>query len=147
MTSLEAAVLLGLAKHSMPSIDAGVAEDCEVRLYHGLSAEDAHHLADSVLPRGRRGRVRLVLYPPASARATAFIAAVLRAVEEKDEIKTSDIFWVPPPDHDTSPAAVAARIAAGEESDRRYETRCEARRELEGEEYIHEKEEDHERDR
>lgn len=83
MTPLEAAVLLGQVKHAMPFVEAGIAEDCELKLYYGLSTEQAHHLADSVLPRGRRGRVRLVLYPPASARATAFIAAVLRAVEEK----------------------------------------------------------------
>lgn len=82
MTSLEAAILLGHAKHVMPYIEAGMAEDYQGKLYRGLSAEQAHQLADSVLPRGRRGRVRLVLYPPASARATAFIAAVLRAVEE-----------------------------------------------------------------
>lgn len=83
MNTLEAAALLGRAKHVMPFIEAGMAEDYEGKLYQGLSAEQAHELADSVLPRGRRGRVRLVLYPPASARATAFIAAVLRAIEEK----------------------------------------------------------------
>jgi hypothetical protein len=85
MTSLEAAVLLDQAKHAMSLVDAGVAEDCALRLFHGLSAEDAHRLADSVLPRGRAGRVRLVLYPPKSARALSFIAAVLRAIEVVNE--------------------------------------------------------------
>jgi hypothetical protein len=83
MTPAEAIALLGAAKFVMPTPEAGLAEDFELKLLRGLSAEQAHHLADSVLPRGRLGRVRLVLYPPASARATAFIAAVLRAVEEK----------------------------------------------------------------
>ncbi len=50
-------------------------------------------------------------------------------------MKTSDMFWMPPPDHDDSPAAVAARIAAGEESDRRYEIRRNELEELEDDEY------------
>lgn len=98
MTRLEAAILLGHAKFSMPFIEAGMAEDYEGKLYRGLSVEQAHQLADSVLPRGRLGRVRLVLYPPTSARATAFIAAVLRSIEEdKNEAPLQRIYGITTP--------------------------------------------------
>ena len=50
-------------------------------------------------------------------------------------MKTFDMFWVPPPDHDDSPAAVAARIAAGDENDRRYEIRRNELEELQDDEY------------
>jgi hypothetical protein len=40
------------------------------------------------------------------------------------------ILWTPGPEHDVSPRAVRERIARGEESERAYEARREARREI-----------------
>lgn len=85
MTAQEAVAILGAAKHVMNDmgglmVEAGQAENAECLLYRNPSRELAHQLADSILPPGKRGHVRLVLYPPQNARATAFLAAVLRAV-------------------------------------------------------------------
>lgn len=83
MTASEAADLLDVARKSMRWLEACTSEEYALRFRRGLSAENAHKMADYVLPRGRHGHIRLVLYPPDVARATAFIAAVLRAVEEE----------------------------------------------------------------
>ena len=53
MTREEAADLLAVAKHVMPWVEAGAAERYEMKLRCGLSIEEAHQLADLVLPRGR----------------------------------------------------------------------------------------------
>lgn len=45
-------------------------------------------------------------------------------------LSLDDCFWTPGPEHDVSPAAVRRRIAAGEESEREYEIRREAAREI-----------------
>lgn len=82
MTKEEAADLLDVARRSMRWVESGMAEDYARRLRrHSFTAEHAHQIANYVLPRGRLGRITLVLNPPDSARAIAFIAAVLRAVE------------------------------------------------------------------
>ena len=52
-----------------------------------------------------------------------------------------ELFWTPPPDHDDSPEAVAVRLAAGEESDRRYDIRRNELLELEDEDFHPEREE------
>ena len=41
-----------------------------------------------------------------------------------------DCLWHPGPEHDASPRAVARRIARGEESERAYEARRSAAREI-----------------
>lgn len=46
-----------------------------------------------------------------------------------------ELFWIPPPDHDDRPEAVAARLAAGEESDRHYDIRRNELLELEDEDF------------
>lgn len=62
-------------------VAAGWYEDVELRL-HTFSVQEIHQFADFVLPRGRRGRVMLVLRDPYEARALAFLAALLRSIEE-----------------------------------------------------------------
>lgn len=61
---------------------AGLAEDLELRIAH-LDASDRRSLADLVLPPGRAGRCKLVLYPPEEARAFAFFRAVLLSVKDE----------------------------------------------------------------
>lgn len=84
MTRNEASDLLRMAKWVMVdtgmTLEAQIAEDAELLLLRG-SVEHAHAHADFVLPKGRRGRIWLVLLAPNKARAKAFTAAVLRAVD------------------------------------------------------------------
>lgn len=86
MTSAEAEGMLRRAKWVMYDMrliaEAADAERVECLLASGVSAKTAHKYADYILPRGYRGHVRLVLLSPQRARATAFIAAILRAIEE-----------------------------------------------------------------
>jgi hypothetical protein len=85
MTPHEASRILGTAKWVMldmgMTIEAGEAEDAELFLLRNPTPEEARTYADFVLPKGRRGRVKLLLCRPEQARAIAFIAAVLRTVE------------------------------------------------------------------
>ncbi len=63
---------------------ADIAEQAEINLDHfKMTPEVARKLADYILPRGKRGRIKLVLGPPQYARAIAFIAAVLRSFEDE----------------------------------------------------------------
>jgi len=84
ITAQKAAYILRVAKwvmHDMGCcIEAGDAEDCELFLMRDPTIEDCRARADYVLPPGKRGRIKLVLYPRPAARAAAFIAAILRAV-------------------------------------------------------------------
>lgn len=85
MTRADAQTILAAAKWTM--LDMGLigaacaCEDAEVRLlWKPVPLEAIRAYADSVLPRGRRGRIKLVLNRPETARAEAFVAAVLRSI-------------------------------------------------------------------
>lgn len=84
MTRTEASDLLRMVKWIMVdmgmTLEAQIAEGAEIVLLR-CSIEQAHAYADFVLPKGRRGRAWLVLLVPNKARAKAFTAAVLRAVD------------------------------------------------------------------
>jgi hypothetical protein len=84
MTPAEASRILCKAKWVMLDMgmpmEAHEAEQAELRCLR-FSVEDLHAYSHFVLPKGRRGRVRLLLCRPEQARAIAFIAAVLRSVE------------------------------------------------------------------
>ena len=84
ISAKQAARILARAKwvmHDMGcGIEAGQAEDAEMFLYNSPTVDDCRARSDYVLPRGKRGRVLLVLLPKPAARATAFIAAILRSV-------------------------------------------------------------------
>lgn len=88
MTRAEAVALLGRAKWIMSdmqlSIEAGEAEHAELLLLGSphITLTEIRALADYVLPPGKRGHVWLVLLQPPQARAKAFTAAVLRAIEK-----------------------------------------------------------------
>lgn len=75
-----------------------------------------------------RGELSADPYAPRRELGEQIARAAARPVVE------ADCFWTPPADHDASPEAVAARLAAGEESERRYEARREAARELKDDE-------------
>lgn len=93
MTPAEAVELLRAAKWVMEDmglkVEASQADLAELDLANwarrGEAPERIRELcrarADYVLPRGRRGRVKLALWPRPAARACAFIACVLRSVE------------------------------------------------------------------
>lgn len=59
---------------------AGLVEDVLVRLL-SMDREACQAYADFILPRGRRGRVRLTLSRPYEARVFAFLAGILRSIE------------------------------------------------------------------
>jgi hypothetical protein len=84
VTQFEASQILCAAKWVMVDmgmiLEADEAEDAELMLLR-CTAQDAHARADYLLPKGRKGRCWLVLLRPEQARARAFTAAVLRAVE------------------------------------------------------------------
>ncbi len=84
MTRREAENLLYRASIVMDKMGlghaAGVAEDMAMRLGVRLEVEHIRGWADHILPRGKRGRIVLVLSTPPTARALAFIAAVLRSI-------------------------------------------------------------------
>lgn len=89
MTPAEAVELLWCAARVTERMGMGsVAYEAEVLAvdlelgFLTRRAGDCRRRADYVLPPGRRGRVRLSLMRPEEARATAFVAAVLRAVED-----------------------------------------------------------------
>lgn len=54
------------------------AEDIAIRLSFGMNADERRKYADMILPRGRRGRVRLTLLSPFEARALATMATIVR---------------------------------------------------------------------
>lgn len=58
------------------------AERTQERIKH-LTSQQAKEYANFVLPPGKRGRVRLVLYQPYEARGYVLIAAILKNIEEK----------------------------------------------------------------
>lgn len=93
MTPREASKILAAAKHVMEDmglrIEASEAERIEAMLWFGLEPDDIKRLADYVLPRGRRGRIRLVLLAPEQARAVALIACVLRSIDEPEPIDST----------------------------------------------------------
>lgn len=84
ITAWEGSEILAIAKYVMHDlgcgIEAGEAEDAELFLARIPTVAQCRARADFVLPPGKRGRVLLTILPPPAARATAFIAAILRAV-------------------------------------------------------------------
>lgn len=84
MTREEVAKLLFTAVRVLEEmrliLPADKAEQALIRLQQGMSAEDLALYSEGILPRGKRGHVRLVLLPPAEARADAFIACLLRSM-------------------------------------------------------------------
>lgn len=85
MTANEAIEILFDAKWVMSdmgmTLEARDTEDAEMLLRMNPSPALAKQRADYLLPLGRYGRAWLVLLSPDRARARAFTAAVLRAVE------------------------------------------------------------------
>lgn len=58
-------------------------EDVELRVDLGASPASMREYGQRfVLPRGRRGRVRLLLHSPVTARALALLCGVLRSFED-----------------------------------------------------------------
>ena len=93
MTRTEAAIVLQKAQLVAlgmgMEVMAGKFEDAELRLFlrEDVPLSEIRAYGDKVLPKGRRGRARLVLHRPEEARAMVFLKAVcLRQIGiQKDE--------------------------------------------------------------
>lgn len=60
---------------------AGMYEDAEIKLVWGhLIPAQCHIYANMVLPKGRRGRVRLILHTKMEARALVLLRWLLRSI-------------------------------------------------------------------
>ena len=86
MKKIEAIHLLFIAKFVLSDMgmpqEAYEAEQAEIRLRGYFTAQNAREYANYILPNGYKGHVILVLNRPEVARAIAFIAAILRSIED-----------------------------------------------------------------
>lgn len=65
------------------SMLADRAEQAMLRVNRGMSAKDTAIYSEWILPRGKRGHIRLVLSLPNVARAYALIAGLLRSMSDE----------------------------------------------------------------